>query len=227
MERKPSAVITSARPFLDKYLIAALSKAGYDVTSAEEDIQPDLHIIVTDGDMPDYKPTKATVVITTGMPDRVDDNITILRIPYVIGTGMDGLMINIATKIDRGTWFHIKGNEAKVSVIHALDVARIAVELAGKGGNYIISDGTDPTWHDLTEAISVRVGHKRIPTVKPAVARWLARLGGIWGGMTSDELSTVTADHTVTTDQLPEGVTPPVIEVTHYLSTHVYDENDL
>lgn len=227
MERKPSAVITSARPFLDKYLDVALHQAGYDVIPNEDDTAPDLHIIVAQGDISVSRSAKATVVITTDKSVDIDGNVTVVNVPYVIGTGMDGLMIDIAAKIDRGTWFHIKDNEAKVSVIHALDVARIAVAVAGKGGCYTISDGTDPAWHELTEAISVRLGHKRIPTIKPRVARWLARLGGLWGSMTTQELATVTADHIVVPDQLPEGITPPVIDVIHYLSTHVYDENDL
>ena len=80
----------------------------------------------------------------------------ILRCPNVIGTAMTGFPRELAESIFRGTFFHFKGNEARVGAVHAADVAAAIAALAEMPtaeGIYNISDGENPKLHDLAEAI--------------------------------------------------------------------------
>ncbi|MDE6085139.1 MAG: NAD-dependent epimerase/dehydratase family protein, partial [Muribaculaceae bacterium] len=88
--------------------------------------------------------------------------LSVLRPAMVIGTGMGGEMRALVNSIYRGTYRHVNGNEARVSVIHAIDVARAARMAAGKHGVWIITDGTDPLRRDLVEALAWRLRHKRV-----------------------------------------------------------------
>ena len=154
--------------------------------------------------------------------------ISILRPAHIIGTGMDGIPRQIVNGIARGTYFHVQGNEARISVVHALDVARLTRIVAPVGGEYRFSDNCNPTVTELAEALSVRVNHKRIPTLSPKWAKIASRFGGWLGGVTTDLLATLTSDNTVSspTDlSTLKGFEPR--NVVDYLSTHKYDENDI
>jgi len=154
--------------------------------------------------------------------------ISILRPAHIIGTGMDGIPRQIVNGIARGTYFHVQGNEARISVVHALDVARLTRIVAPVGGEYRFSDNCNPTVTELAEALSVRVNHKRIPTLSPKWAQIASRFGGWLGGVTTNLLATLTSDNTVSspTDlSTLKGFEPR--NVVDYLSTHKYDENDI
>lgn len=166
------------------------------------------------------------VITDTDCLRKTFDRTTIIRLPYVIGTGMDGLMMDIVRMIKRGTMFHVKDNDARTSVIHALDVARIAVAAATTEGDYTVTDLSSPTWHDLVEALSVRVDHKRVPTLSSRLARLAAMVGPIIGGPDKTMLQTITSDYSVT-PTLPDQYCTGMINVAEYLSNHEYDENDI
>ncbi|MDE6496844.1 MAG: hypothetical protein K2L30_11470 [Duncaniella sp.] len=157
-----------------------------------------------------------------------DAIISILRPAHIVGTGMDGIPRQIVNGIARGTYFHVQGNEARISVVHALDVARLARIVAPVGGEYRFSDNSNPTVIELAEALSVRVNHKRIPTLSPKWARTASRFGGWLGGVTGNLLATLTSDNTVSnpTDLSSLKDFEPR-NVVDYLSTHKYDENDI
>lgn len=144
--------------------------------------------------------------------------VVVIRCPYIVGTGMTGLMRKIAAGIYKGTFVHISGNDACISVVHATDVARAASIAAGSQGNYTLTDGTDPSVHDLAEAFAHRMGDKRIFNIAP---RWAK----LWYGR--QYFKTLTTSHTaadtfctVFTDLQPASVV-------EYLKTHVYDEQSL
>lgn len=88
--------------------------------------------------------------------------LTILRLPLVIGTGMNGEAMDIAKRIYRGTYRHINGNMARQSVVHAKDVAEAAIRLSRYGGTFNLTDGNDPTKFDFAEAIAHRLNDKKI-----------------------------------------------------------------
>ncbi len=149
-----------------------------------------------------------------------DYNLPVLSLycPIIIGTGMVGLPRRMAAGIYRGAYFSIAGNESRLSAIHASDLAAAVVLAAGTDATFTITDGVDHKIDDLADALSYRLGDKRIYTIKP----WMARL---WYGreyfteLTSDHL----ADDSFAMAYPSFNPTP----VTQYLRTHVYDEKSL
>lgn len=144
--------------------------------------------------------------------------LAVLRCRYIVGTGMRGLMMKIAAGINRGTFVHIAGNEARISVVHAVDVARAVSIAAGVQGTFTLTDTTDPTIHNLAEALAYRLNNKRIITIKPRWARW-------WYG--SSYYNVLTYSHTspCTFCEVFPDFHPA--NVTEYLTTHIYDESSL
>lgn len=144
--------------------------------------------------------------------------VVVIRCPYIVGTGMKGLTRKMAEGIYKGTFVHISGNDTRISVVHATDVARAASIASGIQGSYTLTDGTDPTVHDLADALAYRMGDKRLFTIAP---RW-ARL---WYGRRY--FTTLTTSHTVQDTfraVFPDFTPASVIE---YLKTHDYDEQSL
>lgn len=141
-----------------------------------------------------------------------------LYCPMVIGTGMIGLPRRIASAIYKGFYFNITGNASRVSAIHASDMARAAALAAGTDGTFTVTDGADPTVDELADAISYRLGDKRLLTLKP----WLARI--LLG---REFFSQLTSDH-LASDSF--GFSYPGFRptpVAQYLRSHVYDEKSL
>lgn len=141
-----------------------------------------------------------------------------LRCPSVVGTKMKGLPRRIAEGIYRGTYCLIRDNEARISVVHASDVARAAALALGSQGTYTLTDMADPTIRDLSDAIAYRLGDKRLFTLPT----WAAK---IWYG--SQYYQKLTTDNTYPdtfTESFPDFRPHPVTE---YLRTHVYDESSL
>lgn len=153
--------------------------------------------------------------------------LAILRPAPVVGTGMGGPIRDIVNRIYRATYRHIAGDEARMSVVHAVDVARAAVMLAGHSGVFNITDGVDPTRHDLAEALCSRLDRKRVYTLPLGKLKIMARIGDylpVTGYNTSRldaQLSTLTFDSSRLRSELP-GFEP--VSVTEYLTTHVYDD---
>lgn len=152
---------------------------------------------------------------------------TILRLPPVVGTGMKGPLGEMVKRIYRGSYHHIAGNEARISVVHAVDVARACVDLAGKDGVFNLTDGVNPTVHDLAEALSRRLKDKKIMTLsQKRAARW-ARFNdfipGAW--MNRGELRRMTTSLTFSGDKAIDALGYKPHSVTDYLVNHDY-END-
>lgn len=141
---------------------------------------------------------------------------TVLECPNIVGTGMTGLPMDIAASIARGTYYHIRGNDSRLSTIHASDVARAVCLTAGTGRRFTLTDGADPSFVDFAEALAHRINNKRILTVKPLLAMFL---------MGPRLRRAVTTDAVARQVSTLVGFTPtPVVE---YLHTHVYDDESL
>lgn len=145
----------------------------------------------------------------------------VLRCADIIGTGMTGRPRKWIEGIWRGTLLHIKDNNACISVIHATDVAQ-AVRLAVEKditGTFNITDGTEPRFDDVLEALAYRLANKRISTLSTRGQLWLGRLiygRNRWKEYTTSRTFDCSAFANLT------GYTPvPVIE---YLRTHNYEE---
>lgn len=141
---------------------------------------------------------------------------TVLECPNIVGTGMTGLPMDIASCIASGTYYHISGNNSRLSTIHASDVARAVYLTVGSGRRMTLTDGADPTFIDFAEALACRINDKRILTLKPFWAMLL---------MSPRLRRAVTSDAVVRQVSRIEGFIPtPVVE---YLHNHVYDDESL
>lgn len=152
----------------------------------------------------------------------------ILRCAPVVGTGMQGFVRNLASDIWRGIFFHFPGNETRVSVVHATDVAAVINRVyAGACGEstepvvYNLTDGANPTLHDLAEALAFRMDEKRISNLSTRPQQMIARL--LYGPKYRLWTTERTFDGSAACRALDFTPTP----VCEYLRTHVYDENSL
>lgn len=157
--------------------------------------------------------------------------LTILRPPLILGTGMKGTLRSMVNGIYRGYYHHIKGNQARRSIIHATDVAKVVKLIAPIGGTYNITDGANPSVYDLAEALSYRIGNKRIYTISMKFAKFLAKIGDIINSdkfpLTSKKLTQLTETLTFNGDAIKNAIDWKPNIVTHYLRNHNYDENSL
>lgn len=87
----------------------------------------------------------------------------ILRPAHMFGSGVGGEMAELFDDVISGRYIHIRDNDALMSLVTALDVARVAREMAGLTGVYNVSDGYEHRLLDLVEAMSENAGtHKRM-----------------------------------------------------------------
>jgi nucleoside-diphosphate-sugar epimerase len=154
--------------------------------------------------------------------------LSILRSPAIVGTGMQGPMRQLVNDIYRGSYHHIADDQARTSVIHAVDVAQAAVAIAPIGGIYNLTDGVNPTRHDLADALASRMG-KKILTLRLSRARSWAKINDFlpFTSLNSRRLSQLTTTLTYSSNRLFEKLNWRPNSVTQYLLTHVYDENSL
>lgn len=148
----------------------------------------------------------------------------ILRAANIVGTGMTGLPMRMARGVARGTLLHIKGNEeTMLSVVHAMDIARLSKILQATPGTYNVTDGTPVTVDALIDAIAHRVKDKRVGTIKRRWARWFygrRYFGTLTRTRTfSDALLRRTLSQT--------GDDAQMISVVQRLNTHQYGEDDV
>lgn len=151
----------------------------------------------------------------------------ILRAAPITGTGMTGKIRQLTEEIYRARFFHFPGNEARKSIVHATDVAQavayFAMHGAPDGGRRIfnICDGTDPTLHDIAEALAFRLGNKRISNLSTRPQQLIGRFlyGKRYAYYSRSERYNGGALRAAT------GLEP--VDVCNYLRTHVYDENSI
>lgn len=104
--------------------------------------------------------------------------LTILRPAKMFGEGVKGEMLELFNDALSGKFIHIRGNDARVSVVTALDVAKAAKVLYRDGGIYNVSDNFNPRLIDLVEAMTANAGSKKRMTHLPIKwAEWIWRLG--------------------------------------------------
>lgn len=148
----------------------------------------------------------------------------ILRCAPIVCTGMQGRARRLLNDIYRGVFFHLPGNEARLSVVHGTDVAAAAAFLTssdGEGGTFNLTDADHPTIDDLAEALAYRLDNKRISTVSTKPQQWFARL--VYGGRRLDDY-TVSA---LVSSAKIEGMGFAPQAVCSYLPNHVYDDASL
>lgn len=149
-------------------------------------------------------------------------HVSVLRCPSVVCTGMRGLPRRLAQGIGRGTLTLIRGNEARLSAVHGIDVAAAAALCASRPKadshcEYVLTDGCDPMVAELCQALAYRMGDKRLLTLP-------RRLAKIWLGSLYDSLTSCSPVECTFASAFPDFRPHSVCE---YLRTHVYDESSL
>lgn len=111
----------------------------------------------------------------------VDKNnivLSILRPARMFGNGVKGETLQLFNDALTGKFIHIRGNDSKVSVVTAYDVAKAIKLIYKNGGIYNLSDNRNPRFIDMVESMTANAGSKKRMTHLPASwAEWLWRLG--------------------------------------------------
>jgi len=106
---------------------------------------------------------------------------TILRLPLIIGKNPPGNLGDMINAINKGYYFNIAGGQARKSMVLAEDVAMYIMKVAKIGGIYNLTDGIHPNFHELSYHIADQLGKKYIPNMPKNVAKFLAKIGDIYG----------------------------------------------
>lgn len=110
---------------------------------------------------------------------RTGVTLTVCRAAWMFGEGMSGEMAALFNRAVRGHYVHVRGNDARLSMVTALDTARAMLAVAGKPGVFNISDGKSHSWLELVEAMTANAGARKRMTHLPAKwAKWIYRLLG-------------------------------------------------
>ena len=105
-------------------------------------------------------------------------NLTVIRPARMFGNGVSGETLQLFNDALSGKYIHIRGNDAKVSLVCALDVAKGIKRIHGFGGIYNVSDGRPVKYIEMVEALTANAGAKKRMTHLPGDwAEWLWRLG--------------------------------------------------
>lgn len=103
--------------------------------------------------------------------------LTIIRPAIMFGNGVKGETLRLFNDALSGKYIHIRGNDAKVSIVCALDVAKGIKRVYEKGGIYNAADPKAVKYIDLVEAMTANAGAKKRMTHLPAPwAEWTWRL---------------------------------------------------
>ena len=96
----------------------------------------------------------------------------------MFGNNVKGETLRLFNDALSGKYIHIRGNDAKVSLVCALDVAKGIRQLYMHGSIYNASDGRPVKYIDMVEAMTANAGAKKRMTHLPANwAEWVWRLG--------------------------------------------------
>lgn len=104
--------------------------------------------------------------------------LTIVRPARMFGNGVKGETLTLFNDALNGKYIHIRGNDAKVSLVCALDVAKGIKNLYRYGGIYNAADAHPVKYIEMMEAMTANAGAKKRMTHLPAAwAEWIWRLG--------------------------------------------------
>ena len=106
-----------------------------------------------------------------------DVTLSIIRPARMFGNGVKGETLQLFNDAINAKYIHIRGNDAKVSIVCALDVAKGIRNLYAHGGIYNASDPRAVKFIDLIEAMTANAGAKKRMTHLPSPwAEWVWRL---------------------------------------------------
>lgn len=98
--------------------------------------------------------------------------LTIVRPARMFGKGIKGEMARLFNDVVNARYIHVRDNDARLSLVCALDVASAINMLHSIGGIFNISDGVGASWINLADAMSANCGMMKRQTFLPA--KWAA-----------------------------------------------------
>jgi len=126
------------------------------------------------------------------------NNITlsILRLPLVAGPKPPGNLGAMINGIKSGKYLSIGKADAHKSIVWAADIATILPKLIEVGGVYNLTDGYDPAFGELENAISKALGKSKLIKIPLLAAKAIAKVGDLLGSkapINSDKLDKITS----------------------------------
>ena len=106
----------------------------------------------------------------------------------MFGSGIHGRMAILYNAVVAGRYIHVRGQEGRISLVTACDVARAVRMLWRSGGVYNVTDGRPATWLELAEAMSANHGAMKRMITLPRKWAELAVKTGIVKGLLSREV---------------------------------------
>lgn len=108
----------------------------------------------------------------------------VLRLPVVYGPGDRGNMARLIRAVRYRAFVHLGGGNAKRSVISSANAASVAIKAAFKpraaSEVFCVTDGYDPTLHEMMKVMGQALGFNRSPFCFPmGLALWLGRCGDL------------------------------------------------
>jgi nucleoside-diphosphate-sugar epimerase len=84
-------------------------------------------------------------------------NVTILRLPLIIGNNAKGNLAKLIKGIQMGYYFHIDGGNARKSMVLGEDIAKNIINLSNFKGVFNLTDGYHPSFRELAQVICRQV----------------------------------------------------------------------
>lgn len=154
--------------------------------------------------------------------DQRNVKLTILRPARMFGNGVHGEMKTLFNDVINSRYIHIRDNDARLSLICAIDVAKAILSLHRVGGIYNLTDGKGATWIALAEAMSANSGAMKRQTFLPkqwadAAWRFTPWIPAVKASLSPETLArrskTLTLSDTAVRESLNDWNPYPAIEV--------------
>lgn len=148
--------------------------------------------------------------------------LTIVRPARMFGKGVNGEMQTLFNDVVNSRYIHVRDNDAKLSLVCAIDVADAIAHLHSIGGTYNIADGKGAKWIELAEAMSSNCGAMKRQTFLPEkwadiAWRFASWLPAVKASLSQATLSRRSKSLTISNDSLknvlPDWKPFPTIEV--------------
>lgn len=124
---------------------------------------------------------------------------TILRLPLIAGPNPPGNLHAMIYGIQNGKYANVGGGKARRSIVLASDVAEIIIDAAQIGGIYNLTDGQNPSFHELSMLIATQLNKRKVMNIPFWSAFFLALAGNYLGNklpLNSEKLKKITLDLT-------------------------------
>jgi len=124
---------------------------------------------------------------------------TILRLPLLVGKNPPGNLGQMIKAIECGYYCNIGGGKARKSMVLAKDVALFIKVAIIKGGIYNLTDGFNPTFAELSLAISQNRKTKKPLNMPEVIAKFMGNIGDLLGAkspINSVKIKKITSDLT-------------------------------